>query len=73
MRRRLGGEVVYWCLVGVKRTWEGLRKDSDLQLWHYTVRSEWSHLSLGWVISDVTHSHGVPPSVIKSVLDLQIL
>ena len=72
MRRRLGGEVVYWCLLGVPWSWEGLRRDSGFQLWHFTVRTERSCLSLGWVISNVSHSHGVPPPVIKSVLNMQI-
>ena len=30
MRRRLGGKVVYWCLLGVQWPREGLRKDSGL-------------------------------------------
>ena len=72
MRRRLGEEVVYWCLLGMQWSWEGLCRDSGLRLWHFTVRSEWSYVSLGWVRSDVSHSHGVPPSMIKSFLDLQI-
>ena len=72
MRRRLGGEVVYWCLLGVQWPWEGLRTDSRLQLWHFTVQTERSYLSPGWVIYDAFHSHGVPPPVLKPVLDMQI-
>ena len=72
MRRRLGGEGVYWCLLGVLWPWEGLRQDSGLQLWHFMVRTEKSCLSLGWVISDASHSRGALPPVLKAVLDMQI-
>ena len=72
MRRRLGGEGVYWCLLGVQWPWEGLRQDSGLQLWRFMVRTKQSCLSLGWVISDASHSRGVPPHVLKPVLDMQI-
>ena len=67
-----GGGVVYWCLLGVQWPWQGLRKDSGLQLWHFAVRTGKSYLSLGWVISDASQSHGVPPPVLKPVLHIQI-
>ena len=47
MKRRLGGEGVYWCLLGVQWPWEGLRQDSGLQLWRFMVRTEQSCLYWG--------------------------